>query len=186
VEPKQTSVQKVVEKKKILNSYMVLGYKTPVRISKESYILDVIKALLARGQSGKIVEEIRNKRGLAYEVNVHHDPNKNFGVFAVYLNTDKKNISLVRKIILNQFKAIKNVNDKEIIDAKGFIEGKYILEKEDTMHNADELNFWEFIGDAKISKSYINEIKKVSKEDIVSVAQKYLNKNYTLAVIEQD
>mgnify|MGYP001611849245 FL=1 len=61
VEPSLTNIRKRIEKKKILNSYIVLGYKAAPRASEDSYVLDLIKALLGRGQSGRIIEEIRNK-----------------------------------------------------------------------------------------------------------------------------
>ena len=184
-EPKQNRIIIKKEKKKILNSYMVLGYKTPVRKEKDSYTLDVIKALLGRGQSGKIIEEIRNRRGLAYEVNVLHESAVGYGYFAVYLNTDKKNIPLTIKIILDIFKKIKNVTNKEISEAKGFIEGQYILENEDTRELADELAFWQQVGSVNLQKDYIKNIRKVTKRDIIKAAKKYLTENYALAIVEQ-
>src|SRR3989338_7913528 len=173
------------EKRKVLSSYLVLGYKTPTRKEKESYVLDVIKALLGRGQSGKIIEEIRNKRGLAYEVNVLHEAEINYGYFAVYLNTDKKNISLVVKIILDVLNSLRNVSAKELRDAKGFIEGQYILDNEDTREFADEYAYWQQVKDAGLAKDYIKNIRKVTKNDIITAAKKYLTKNYALAVVEQ-
>ena len=183
-EPKQSKAVRK-ERRKILSSYLVLGYKTINRREKDSYVLDVIKALLGRGQSGKIIEEIRNKRGLAYEVNVLHETEINYGYFAVYLNTDKKNIPLTIKIILDIFKKIKNTTNKEISEAKGFIEGQYILENEDTRELADELAFWQQVGSVNLQKDYIKNIRKVAKKDIVRVAEKYLTDNYALAVVEQ-
>ena len=185
IEPVQTTIQTLKEKKRILNSYMVLGYKTPTRNTRDSYTLDIIKALLARGQSGKIVEEIRGRLGLAYEVNVLHEPNKDYGSFAVYLNTDKKNIPKIKKLILAQFKSIASISTKDLNDAKGYIEGKYLLENEDTQSLADEFAYWEMISSAKLAKNYLREIRKIAKDDIARVANKYLTKNYAIAVIEQ-
>lgn len=173
------------EKRKILNSYMVLGYKTPIRSHYDSYILDVISAIFSRGQSGRIVEEIRTKRGLAYEVNIHHEAAIDYGVFAVYLSTDKKNLKLAERIILNEFKKLKDITQREIDDAKGYLEGKNILDSEDTHNIADELNFWELVKDAKMQKDYLKKINKVTKGDILRAAKKYLNKNYTLTILEQ-
>ena len=48
-EPAQKKIKKFVEKKKTLNSYMVLGYKTVPRLHKDSYVFDVITAVLGRG-----------------------------------------------------------------------------------------------------------------------------------------
>jgi len=175
------------EKRKILNSYLVLGYKTVSRLNKDSYVLDIVKAILGRGQSGRIIEEIRGKRGLAYEVGVHHEANFDYGFFSVYLNTDKKNIKEVKKIILDEFKKLKN-NDltiKELKQAKGYLEGQYILENEDTHDRADSLGFWESIKDANLAETYLKEIRKVSLKDISKVAKKYFG-NYCLAIVEQE
>ena len=184
-EPKQNSVVVKKEKRKILNSYIVLGYKTLNRLHKDSYILDVIKAILGRGQSGRIYDEIRNKLGLAYEVGVHHEPAINYGFFAVYLNTDKKNIPKTIKIILNEFKKLENLTSKELKEGKGYLEGQFILDNEDTQDRADELCFWASVKDAKLYNKYLEEIRQVKKSDILRAAKKYLTENYTLAVIEQ-
>ena len=74
VEPRQKKAAVKVEKRKLDNSYYVLAYKTPGRLVKDTYALDLIRAVLGRGQSGKMFYEIRTKLGLAYEVGVHHDP----------------------------------------------------------------------------------------------------------------
>jgi predicted Zn-dependent peptidase len=119
-EPKQIKPIIKKEQKKIFNSYMVLGYKTPIRIQKDSYTLDVIRAILGRGQSGKLFDEIRNKRGLAYEIGVQHEASITMGIFAVYLSTDKKNIPLIKKIILEEFQKLKKINNEELNEAKTF------------------------------------------------------------------
>lgn len=184
-EPKQNKIEIKKEKRKILSSYMVMGYKTPPRKNKDSYVLDVIRSILGRGQSGKIFDEIRNKRGLAYEVGVHHDPSINYGFFAVYLNTDKKNIKKIIQLIIKEFENLKNLTSKELKEAKGFLIGQHILENEDPKELADELSYWESIKDAELLNKYIKEINKINKKDILRVANKYLTKNYTLAMIEQ-
>ncbi|MCH7622913.1 MAG: insulinase family protein, partial [Nitrospinae bacterium] len=57
-------------KKPIQQSYIVMGYNTIARKSKDSITLDIIKAVLGKGVSGKIFDEIRNKRGFGYDVRV--------------------------------------------------------------------------------------------------------------------
>lgn len=184
-EPVQKKPIKKTEKKKLLSSYMVLGYKAPARVEKESYTLDIIHAILGRGQSGRLFDEIRNKRGLAYEIGVQYEPAIDYGFFAVYLSTDKKNINKIKDIILQEFKKLKKIKNKDIEEAKNYIEGNHTLENEDNFQFADKLAFWHMVKDADLAKDYIRKIKKVTKKDIIKVANKYLNKNYTLAVLEQ-
>ena len=177
--------KKRVEKRKIQNSYVVLGYKAVTRREKDSYVLDVVKAILGRGQSGKLFIEIRNKRGLVYEIGVNNESNINYGYFAVYLNTDKKNIPLITKLILEEFKKLKDITETELKETKDYLEGEYILHNEDNFHLADELNFWGMAGDANMINTYVSQIKKVTKKDINRVVDRYLTDDYCLAVIEQ-
>jgi len=185
MEPTQKKVKKFVEKKKTLNSYMVLGYKTVPRTHKDVYVFDVITAVLGRGQSGWMFDEIRNKRGLAYQVGVNDENESDYGVFAVYTGLDKKNIEKAKEIILQQFRRLEKINEKDLEEAKTFIEGSYILEKEDNFKHADELAVWESIERAELVKSYLKNIRKVRVNDIKRVAKKYLNDKYTLVIIEQ-
>ena len=184
-EPKQTKPAKSIEKRKTLGSYMVFGYKAPAREDKDSYVLDVIRAILGRGQSGKIFDEIRNKRGLAYDVGAHYESAVDYGYIAVHVNTDKKNINKCIKIILAEFQKLKNITDKELKEAKDFLEGEFLLQNEDNFQFADQLGFWELVKDSRLMNEYIKKIKKVTKKDIINVVNKYLGKNYALAIIEQ-
>ncbi|MFH1240384.1 MAG: pitrilysin family protein [Candidatus Diapherotrites archaeon] len=184
-EYKQKKPRKIVEQRKILNSYLILGYQTIGSSHKDTYVLDVIRALLARGGSGKIVEEIRNKRGLAYEVNIRINRMNDTSYFAIYLNTDKSNISKAIRIIMKQISLLSNITKNELDDAKGYIEGKFILGNESTSNLANDLGYWEALKSAKLHSTYIKKIKSVTQNDVAKVAKKYLNKNYTLAIIKQ-
>ena len=172
-------------KRQLMNSYCVLGYKTVPRTHPDSFALDVLQAIFGKGQSGKLFDEIRNKRGLAYEVGVYHKPSTDYGYFAVYFGAEKKNIPLAKQIIFDEINKLPELTEKEIKEAKGFIDGKYILNSEDTEYKADKLSFWEQIKDADFEKEYLKKIKKVTKKDILRVAKKYLGKNYCMSVIEQ-
>lgn len=173
------------EKRDLLNSYVVLGYKTVPRLDPQSYALDIIASVLGRGQSGRLFEEIRNKRGLAYEVGVQHEANIDYGFFAVYLSTDRQNIKKVKSLIFNEFSKLRLLSEKDITEAKGHIEGSYSLEKDDNFKMADELGFWHIAGDEALSHEYIKNIRKTTKQQIIAAARKYLNEDYAMAVIEQ-
>jgi predicted Zn-dependent peptidase len=185
-ETNNSSFKIVKTKRKIMNSYMVFGYKTVPRLHIDSYALDVIQGILGRGQSGRIFDEIRNKRVLAYEVGVHHDSSTDFGYFAVYLSADKCNIKLIKRLIMEELGKLDKINNKELSEAIGYIEGKHILDTEDTHNKADSLSVWDLFKDARLEKHYLNNIRKVRIEDIKRVSKKYLSDNYTMAIIEQN
>ena len=177
--------RKFTERRKINNSYMVLGYKTVPRLHKDSYVLDIIRGILGRGQSGWMFDEIRTKRGLAYQVGVVVEHEKDYGYFAAFCGLDRKKIGKAKEIILGQFRRLEKVSRKELEEAKTYIEGNHALIYEDNHERADELAYYHTIKDAALADKYIKEIRNVSVKDVRRVTKKYLNKNYTLVAIEQ-
>jgi predicted Zn-dependent peptidase len=81
---------------------------------------------------------------------------------------------------------VDGITPEELSDAKNFIEGDFMLHNEDTENLADTIGFYEHVGDAKMMKDYIRNIRKVTISDISRIKKKYLKKdNYTLAIIGQ-
>lgn len=177
--------KRIKERRKTAQSYVVMGYKTVPRCHRDSYVLDVIRAVLGRGQSGHLFDEIRGKRGLAYEVGVLHNPSTNFGYFSVYVSTQKQNIPLVEKLVYDEFKKLADISNRMLNEAKTFLEGEFILAQEDSLKLADSLSFWCFVGNCQEYHKYIKRIKNITKDDVKQVVKKYLTKKYVMAVIEQ-
>lgn len=184
IEPKQIKSLKFIERRKIAHSYMVFGYRSVPRNHSDSFVFDVIRAILGRGQSSRLFHEIRTKRGLAYSVGFHYEAGTDYGWVAVYVGTDKKNINKIKEIILKEIKYLKNISDNDLKDAINFIEGDYLLSNEDNHTLADVMSIWEIVGKPNLVKDYVKNIKKVKKEDIKRVVNKYF-KNFTYIIIKQ-
>jgi len=171
------------EKKQILQSYIVLGYKTPTRLNKETYALDLLENILGYGQSSKLFTTIRNKYGLVYEIGLEHESKKDYGFFAAYANTNKKNIQKVISLILREFNNIQDLTEKELQQAKTSIEGLFKLTSDNPQKLSDLIGYWETIKDSNLAGTYIEEIKKVTLKELKQTAKKYLTNNYTLSII---
>ena len=182
-EPPATKPGEIKERRSTANTYSVLGFKTVSRTHPDAYVLEVINGILGRGQSGRMFSEIRVKRGLAYDVGTQHVAEVNFGYFAIYATIDRKNIALVKRVILEELATLKKVSAQDVAEAKTFIEGNYSLEMEEPQKLADSLLFWEQAKNAELMSQFVTRIKKVTARDIRRVVEKYF-KNYTLAVVE--
>ena len=183
IEPK-ASQKYFSEKRKTLNSYLVLGYKIVPRSHKDSYAFDVINGILGRGQSGWMFNEIRNKRGLAYQVGTNTEMDTDYGMFAVYTGLEKKNLEKAKQLIMEQLKKLESVSKNDVDESKTYIEGNFTMETEDNFKRADNLCYWESIRDAKLADEYLKNIMEVSAEDVKRVARKYFDGNYTMVTIE--
>ena len=183
-EEKQNKNNLIKIKKDILHSYFVIGFLGPNRANSDSYAFDIIQTLLGYGSSSKLSTEIREKRGLCYEIGTNYESEVDFGYFAINLSTDRKNLELVKKIILEEINKLKKINEEELNKVKESIEGQFLLENENTLKLVDSICFWERIKDYGLHKEYINNIKRVTKKDISKLIDKYFRYN-NIVIIEQ-
>lgn len=182
-EPPARKTKEIREKKEVSNSYAVIGFKTVPRNHPDSYVLEVINGILGRGQSGRMFTEIRTNQGLAYDVGTQNLSETTYGYFAVYVCMDKKNLGLVKKLILEEIEKLKKVNEQDLNESKTYLEGDYFLELEDGQKLADQILFWHQVKDARLMEDFVPKIRKVTAGDIRRVVDKYF-KHHTLAVIE--
>lgn len=184
MDPNVKTISRV--KKKLGQSYVVLGYKTITRDHSDAIIFDVIAGILGRGQSGWLFDEIRAKRGLCYSIGFEYDGNKTFGSAAIYCGTNKKNISVVEKLIFEQLQKLKTVASSEISEAKTYVAGSLALRYESTSAIADDIAYWHYVTSVADFENYLSLVALVTAADVRRVAKKYFTDDYTLAVLEQE
>ena len=183
-EPFPKAQRRIREKRPSESTYLLLGHLTVPRLHPDSSVLDVIDAVLGRGQSGWMFNEVRNKHGLAYEVGTQNVAESDYGYFATFANVSRTNKEKAAGLILNQLERLQQLTADELAEAKTYIEGDFYLSHEDTQKRADELVVWEQLGDVRLLDGYMRKIGAVSLADVRRVAKRYLGKNYCLVVIE--
>jgi predicted Zn-dependent peptidase len=183
-EPKQKKTIKKI-KKDTGNSYYVLGYKTVPKGHKDTHALEVIYAILGRGQSGRFFDEVRTKRGLVYDIGINNKMGTDTGNFAVFFNCNKSKLEQIKKVIFNEFEKLQNTTKNDLKDAKTFLEGEFLLSIEDNSTYCDTLTEWEAESNIKNLQTFLKKVKKVTAKDIARVAKKYFTKEYCLVGIEQ-
>lgn len=176
---------KTKETKKLGQSYLVLGYKAPLRAEQENATIDVISGILGRGQSGWLFDEIRAKRGLCYSVGIEYDANKTVSSIGIHCGTNKKNLKKVQELILEQLDRLKEVKEEEVEEAKTFIDGSLALRRENTAAVAEELAYWHHTASLEKYEKYLEEVNKVTAKDVQAFAKKWFTEQYTLAILEQ-
>ncbi len=183
---KESSAKKnrtIVRRRDVVNTYVVMGFKTMPFPHPDSYVLEVINGILGRGQSGKMFTELRGKRGLTYDVGTQHVAEVSFGFFAIYATIDKKNLEKVKSLILEELRRLEQVKEQEIKEAQDYIEGDYLLSLDDPQKIADQMLFWQQAGGVELMENYLRRIKQVTAADVRRAAKKYFNK-HTLVVLK--
>lgn len=165
-------VKTVKEKEAINQSVLKIGFKFDNLTEFErKYVLNIYNYILSGGPDSKLFKNVREKNSLCY--NVKSNISKIFNLMIITAGIDAKNykktVSLIKKELKNMEKG--DFSEEEINSAKA-VYNSSILSMQDSPYN--------LIGVYK-AKEYLNldpievrieEIKKVSKEDIVKLSKK--------------
>ena len=166
---------------KVKTGYMMIGFRgVPQQDRSDSYALDVLATILGDGRSSKLYQSVKEQQQLAYSSSAGHASMKDDSILFVRANFIPINKEKVKKAVFDEIEKIRNGNfdEKEIQKAKSIIERDTFYSRESTSNIANELGYTTLVyGDSEYYDEYIENINKVTKNDIIRVAKKYLNPN---------
>ncbi len=167
---------------------IILGHAGVSRDNPDFYALTVMNYILGGGGfSSRLMEEVRNKRGLAYSIYSFFEPGKFPGSFQIGLQT--KNVSARQAIFLarEEIKRIQKepVSEKEIEGARKYLTGSFPMRMDTQGKLVNFLLQVEYYGlGLDYPERYPRLIHGVTREDVLRVARKYLHpENCVLVVV---
>jgi predicted Zn-dependent peptidase len=175
---------KTEKRKGIDQANLVFAYHVPLSTDKKNYAAEVLNILMAGGMSSRLFSEIREKRNLAYSVKGDSNITKFFAYNTVYVGTIKKNVELVKKIILEEFKKVaKELSEKELKQVKEQLIGNYHISMEESQMQLVNLLLHEIDGNAKEFYDFEKNISEVKLKDVKQLAR--IKKYSFLALVPQ-
>jgi zinc protease len=172
----------------ISQANIILGQPGISRENPDYYALTVMNYILGGGGfASRLLEEIRNKRGLAYSVTSFFDAGKLPGSFQIVMQTKNPSAREAIDIALQQLKLIlkERVSEKELEGAKKYFIGSFPMRFDTQMKLAGFLVQLEYyhLGLDYFDK-YSSLINTVTSENMLRTAKKYLHpENYILVVV---
>jgi zinc protease len=155
-------------------SHIQLAYPGLKRDDPDYFPLVVGNHILGGGGfTSRLMEEIRQKHGLAYSVHSSFTPLKEEGPFEIALQTQKEQseeaLSITRKVLADFIAG--GPTEKELIEAKKNIIGSFPLRIDS---NKKILGYLAMIGFYDLPLTYLNDyVKAVSKVTISQVTQAF-------------
>ncbi len=168
-------------------THVVLGFHGPARINSEKYKLALLNVILGGNMSSRLFEEVREKRGLSYEIKSSLFFFQDAGGFTISEGVEKKKLALSIRVILNELRKIrkKPVGEQELRRAKDYYLGQLYLALEDTLDQMVWLGEKAmYLGRVPSRDEIRDEIEKATAKDIQEIANRYLKtNNLNLAVV---
>ncbi len=185
--PFQTRKMELIDKE-LSQASVVLGHVGIERGNPDYYAVTVMNYILGGGGfSSRLMTDIRDNKGLVYSIYSLFDANRFPGEFAVSLQTRSKSANEAIEGVLGEIQQIRStpVTETELAEAKAYLVGSFPLRMETTARLASLLSAIEYyqLGLDYFEK-YPSYINKVTQNDVLRVAKKYLNpEHYALVVV---
>lgn len=186
-EVRQSSPQLKILNKDTEQTHLALGFHSFKREHPLKHAVALLHIILGANMSSRLFDEVREKRGLAYEIATHLKRFQDTGAFVVHAGIDNRKVSEAIELILKELQKIKDVlvSDDEFKRAKEFYLGQLMLALEDTLDHM----LWIGETTASLDKTYslkevVKEVNQVKCQDIRQAARQIFQKqNLNLSLI---
>ena len=186
-----TTVQQVVPRLKIetRNTEQVnlcLGVPGLSISHSDRFAVDLLSVILGEGMSSRLFVELRENKGLAYDIGSCSVHFRESGAFFISAGVDSKRIGDALIAILSQLVELKDrIADNELNRAKELAKGRLLLAMEDSRIVANWLGAQEILTGRILGvEEVVSHIEAVTIQDLLRVAQKLLiTEKLNLAVV---
>ena len=188
-EPLQAG-EKRIEVSLDANPQMVIGYHKPNMPAFDDYVFDVIESILSRGRTSRFYKILVSEKGVADSIQtVNGMPGSRFpNLFTIYgaprhphTNAD------LETLIYSEIERLKTepVSEKELEKIKNQLKADFIRSLDSNSGLTSTLSYFEaLLGNYRYITNHIHVIEKITSEDIIRVARKYLTSdNRTVALL---
>ena len=145
------------------------------------YEVAIISNTLAGNMSSRLFQKIREDRGLAYSVFSYTSSFEEGGLFTVYAGTTKKDYKEVLEIIENEFEDIKEngITEYELQKSKNQFLSAVTFGLESSKGRMNRMaNSYLLYKEIKSLDEILDQIEKITVEDIKKAAQEMFDKRY--------
>jgi predicted Zn-dependent peptidase len=152
----------------------------------ERFNLDLLNIILGSGMSSRLNLEIRERRGLAYDIHSYAEYFLDSGVVIIYAGVDPRNVKDTLKAIVNELiQLTQEIPAVEITKAKEMVKGRLLLSMEDTRSVAGWAGGQEIlIGQVRTVEEVMSIVDSITAQDLKRVAEHILvTQKLNLAVV---
>jgi predicted Zn-dependent peptidase len=159
--------------KRTEQAQLLIGYPAYPALHPDRYTLDVLNTILGEGMSSRLFLEIRENRGLAYDVHSSVGHYQDTGAFVVSAAVDPRKADECIRALLGELDAVRGglVPLEELNKAKQYIAGRLMLRMEDSRAVSSWIGGQELLRkEIRSVDDILAAIQAVTPEDLVRVA----------------
>lgn len=120
--------------------HLIVGYQGVPYSHDEFYTQQVLSIILGGGMSSRLFQEVREKRGLAYNISSFGSSYMDTGIFAIYTSTSEDKTNQLLEVVGEQINQItKIITEEELKRAKAQVRASLLMGQESSVSRSEKL-----------------------------------------------
>lgn len=153
-------------------AHLCLALRGVSYMHPDRFAHDLLNVVLGEGMTSRLFLEIRERRGLVYDIHSYVDHFMDSGVLSIYAGVDPARAELTLEAVLEELKKLKNgVPQPELVKAREFSKGRLQLAMEDSRSVVRWLGAQELLlGRVLTLDEVVAIIDRITAEDLARAA----------------
>lgn len=165
---------------------ILCAWRTPGMTDKESKALEMVSAVLSQGQSSRLYKKMVDTKKNALAAGSFNYALEDYGAYFTFaIPNNNTPLDTLLKDIDEEVAKIQDslISETEYTKLQNQFENSYVSTNSKMLGVAENLaNGYTFFKNTNEINMELDEIRKVTRQDIQNVAKKYLNKNQRLVL----
>ncbi len=177
-EPKQTEARKLILTKDVPVSVIYKAYHIADRMSPDYYPADLITEVLSGGQSSRLHQRLVKDKQLFSQIDCYHTGSVENGLLVIEgkilptIKPEDADAAIVEELELMKKE---KVSELELEKVKNKIESMIAFEDLNLLNRANNLAFYELLGDAENMNKEFSNYNRVTADDVQQYANEILH-----------
>ena len=175
--PPTPTGRRVVIEQPAQQTQILVGGLAPALDHPDHAAVKVLATVLGGGMAGRLFAELRDKSALAYTATAYYEPVREPGTIVLYLGTMPDNAARAEQALLGEVRRMRDapISADELARAKGYLLGRYAMDRRTNERLAWYLGFYEVEGvGLAYPDRYRHQVEAVTAADVQRAARTYL------------
>lgn len=183
----QVAARGAVKYKRTEQAHLSLAVRGLPLQHPDRFALNLLSVILGEGMSSRLAQELRERRGLCYDVHSYVSYFLDAGSFALYAGVDPANAQEALGALVAELVRLRDeeIPEEELARAKALAKGRMLLRMEDTRAVSDWLGTQELLtGRIRTVDEVAAQVDAVTQGDLRRLARRLLvSEQLNLAVV---
>ena len=175
------AAQQTVTVQNTNQAFVILGHLASAVSHPDYPALKLMSTYLGNGLSSRLFVELREKKGLAYDVSAFYPTRLEPAAFVTYIGTAPQNVEVALAGLQQELQRLKTmaIAPDDLRVSKNKLLGQYALSKQTNSQIAQTLGWYEVLGlGVEFDEEFQTAIAAVTQSDIQTAANRHFTEQY--------